>query len=350
MMKSRHTLAAFSAFAMIALAAGVFSLVRCGAGSYIADEGQVFGTFYHIKYEYPRSLQPEIEKRLAAVDASLSPFNAKSIITAVNNNRDVRVDSMFRTVFGIAREVSAETGGAFDITVAPLVNLWGFGFSHKDSVSDERVAQLLRTVGYRGVELSPGGRVMKRNPATQLDCSAIAKGYACDVVASLFGSLGIDNYLIEIGGEIVASGVNEKKAPWSVGINRPDDDSTSASVSAAGMAAVLRLTDCAVATSGNYRRFYYRNGRRYAHTIDPRTGYPVQHTLLSSTVIAPDCATADAYATAFMVLGIDSAKQVLKRHPELNAYFIYSDHKGEYAAWATPGVAKFMDSDKNPRK
>lgn len=312
---------------------------RHSNAKYVTDEGKVFGTYYHITYSYSHSIQQEIDKRLAMVDASLSPFNKRSIITAVNQNRDVRVDSMFRYVFNLAHEVSDNTNGAFDITVAPLVNAWGFGFEKKDSVNPNQIRELLQSVGYRKVSLSQSGRVMKQNPDTKLDCSAIAKGYGCDVVAGLFDELGIENYLIEIGGEIVAKGENAKQQKWSIGINRPVDDSLMVENK---VAAVLELTDCGLATSGNYRRFYYKNGKRYAHTIDPRTGYPVQHTLLSSTVIAKNCATADAYATAFMVLGIDSAKIVLANHPELEAYFIYSDSKGGYGVWMSQKLSEQM--------
>lgn len=325
---------------LVALIIGSIVIVsRHSNTKYVTDEGNVFGTYYHITYSYSHSIQQEIDKRLAMVDASLSPFNKRSIITAVNQNRDVRVDSMFRYVFNLAHEVSGNTNGAFDITVAPLVNAWGFGFEKKDSVNPDQIRSLLQSVGYRKVSLSQSGRVMKQNPDTKLDCSAIAKGYGCDVVAGLFDELGIENYLIEIGGEIVAKGENAKQQKWSIGINRPVDDSLMVDNK---IAAVLELTDCGLATSGNYRRFYYKNGKRYAHTIDPRTGYPVQHTLLSSTVIAKNCATADAYATAFTVLGIDSAKIVLANHPELEAYFIYSDSKGGYGVWMSQKLSEQM--------
>lgn len=323
----------FLVFLVIASAAVIISRNNT---RYIYNEGNVFGTYYHITYSYNRDLQAEIDKRLAMVDASLSPFNKRSIITAVNENRDVRVDSMFSHVFNMAQTVSEATNGAFDITVAPLVNAWGFGFAKKDSVTSSAILNLLKTVGYRKVSLSDGGRVIKQNPETKLDCSAIAKGYGCDVVAALFNELGIKDYLVEIGGEIAAKGKNSKNALWSIGINRPVDDSTQVNNE---IEAVVELSDCGMATSGNYRRFYYRNGKRYAHTIDPRSGYPVQHTLLSSTVIARDCATADAYATAFMVLGVDSAKEVLRNHKELEAYFIYSDEKGGYGVWMSPQLA-----------
>ncbi len=335
---------AFLAFLVIA---GIAIIANHKNTRYITNEGSVFGTYYHITYSYNRDIQAEIDKRLAMVDASLSPFNKRSIITAVNENRDVRVDTMFRHVFSIAQSVSEATNGAFDITVAPLVNAWGFGFAKKDSVTPGKIHELLKTVGYRKVSLSESGRVIKQNPATMLDCSAIAKGYGCDAVAALFNELGIKNYLIEIGGEIAAKGKNAKNSLWSIGINSPVDDSTQVNNR---IEAVVELTDCGMATSGNYRRFYYKNGKRYAHTIDPRTGFPVQHTLLSSTVIARNCATADAYATAFMVLGVDSAKKVLEKHPELEAYFIYSDAKGGDAVWMSPALYRRVNNAKTQER
>lgn len=325
------------AFLLLLIIGSVVIIVRHNSYKYIENEGTVFGTYYHITYSYSRDLQKEIEQRLNEVDYSLSPYNKRSIITAINENRSMKTDSMFRTVFRLAEEVSASTSGAFDITVAPLVNAWGFGFQKKDSVTPEMIRSMLSTVGYRKVSLSANGEVVKQNPAVQLDCSGIAKGYGCDEVAALFDSLGIKNYLIEIGGEIVARGKNKEKKDWTIGVNTPKEDSTQLCEQ---VAAVLSLTDCGMATSGNYRRFYYRNGRRYAHTIDPRTGYPVQHSLLSSTVIANTCARADAYATAFMVLGVDSAKAVLSRHPELEVYFIYTDSKGKYATWMSPALKR----------
>lgn len=331
-------------FLALLIVGSVAIVLRHRRTNYITNEGSVFGTYYHITYSYPRDIQRDIDAKLAQVDASLSPFNKRSIITAVNQNKNVRVDTMFRHVFSLAQKVSADTWGAFDITVAPLVNAWGFGFAKKDSVTPSKIRELLKTVGYSKVSLSEGGRVVKENPATQLDCSAIAKGYGCDAVAALLNSRGIDNYLVEIGGEIVAKGRNADGELWRIGINRPTDDSTG--VDRQKIETVLPLTDCGMATSGNYRRFYYKDGKRYAHTIDPRTGYPVQHTLLSSTVVAADCATADAYATAFMVLGVDSAKIVLKRNPSLEAYFIYSDNKGGYATWMSPGLASRLSRAK----
>lgn len=301
---------------------------------YQHDRGMVFGTVYHITYQSSKSLQKDIEAELAKVDASLSPFNERSIITAVNENRDTVVNKMFSDVFALAMKISDSTNGAFDITVAPLVNAWGFGFKGGAMPSRHQVDSLKALVGYHKVSLT-NGRVSKTDPRIMLDCSSIAKGYGCDVVAKFLSAKGIDNYMVEIGGEIVTRGISEKRLPWKIGVTKPSDDSLNVNQE---IQTIINVTDKAMATSGNYRNFYYKNGRKYAHTIDPSTGYPVQHNILSSTVIADDCATADAYATAFMVMGLDKAKAVLSRHPELMAYFILASDDGTNKVWFSPSM------------
>ena len=301
---------------------------------YQHDRGMVFGTVYHITYQSSKSLQKDIEAELAKVDASLSPFNERSIITAVNENRDTVVNKMFSDVFALAMKISDSTNGAFDITVAPLVNAWGFGFKGGAMPTRHQVDSLKALVGYHKVSLT-NGRVSKTDPRIMLDCSSIAKGYGCDVVAKFLSAKGIDNYMVEIGGEIVTRGISEKRLPWKIGVTKPTDDSLNVNQE---IQTIINVTDKAMATSGNYRNFYYKNGRKYAHTIDPSTGYPVQHNILSSTVIANDCATADAYATAFMVMGIDKAKAILSRHPELMAYFILASDDGTNKVWFSPSM------------
>lgn len=301
---------------------------------YQHDRGMVFGTVYHITYQSSKSLQKDIEAELAKVDASLSPFNERSIITAVNENRDTVVNKMFSDVFALAMKISDSTNGAFDITVAPLVNAWGFGFKGGAMPTRHQVDSLKALVGYHKVSLT-NGRVSKTDPRIMLDCSSIAKGYGCDVVAKFLSAKGIDNYMVEIGGEIVTRGISEKRLPWKIGVTKPTDDSLNVNQE---IQTIINVTDKAMATSGNYRNFYYKNGRKYAHTIDPSTGYPVQHNILSSTVIADDCATADAYATAFMVMGLDKAKAVLSRHPELMAYFILASDDGTNKVWFSPSM------------
>lgn len=305
---------------------------------YQHDEGFIFGTIYHVTYQSDENYQKEIETELQKVDNSLSPFNKASIISRINRNENTKVNEMFEEVFQLAESISKETQGAFDITVAPLVNAWGFGFK-KGITPDKQVIDSLRQlVGYQKVALV-NGRVKKQNPNTMLDCSAIAKGYGTDVVARFLKSKGIENFMVEIGGEVVTHGNSEKRVPWRIGVNKPTDDSLNTSTE---LQTVLNVTDKAMATSGNYRNFYYKNGKKYAHTIDPKTGYPVQHNILSATVIANDCATADAYATSFMVLGLDGAQHILAKHPELLAYLIYSDDKGNNQVWYSPSMKKIL--------
>jgi thiamine biosynthesis lipoprotein len=241
---------------------------------------------------------------------------------------------MFMDVFNLAMQISDDTDGAFDITVAPLVNAWGFGFKNGQHPTKFQVDSLRKIIGYQKV-FYDGGYIKKKDPRIMLDCSAIAKGYGSDVVAKLLRSRGVKNFMVEIGGEIVTSGVNEKRLPWKIGVTKPTEDPLNTSHE---LQSVLNVTDKAMATSGNYRNFYYKDGKRYAHTIDPKTGYPVQHNILSATVIANSCAMADAYATSFMVMGLEKAQQVLSRHPELMAYLIYSDKDGKNAVWYTPSL------------
>lgn len=296
------------------------------------DTGFIFGTVYNITYQSDRNLKQDIEAELRKVDFSLSPFNKQSIISKVNRNEDVTVDKMFADVFTMAHGISEETGGAFDITVAPLVNAWGFGFKHDVEPTPQVIDSLRQLTGYTKVSLE-GNKVKKADSRITLDCSAIAKGYACDVVAAYLRGNGVENFMVEIGGEIVTRGINDKRLPWRIGVTRPVDDTLGTQNE---LQTVLNVTDKAMATSGNYRNFYYKDGKKYAHTIDPGTGRPVQHNILSATVLADNCATADAYATAFMVMGLDKTRDILERHPELMAYIIYSDDAGKNAVWYSP--------------
>jgi thiamine biosynthesis lipoprotein len=321
-------------FLLLLIVGTVLIIRQQRAMPYQMNSGMVFGTVYNITYECDSDLHQAIKAELQKVDNSLSPFNEHSVITAINQNQDVKPDEMFLIVFNKAMEISRETGGAFDITVAPLVNAWGFGFKNGSQPNRQQVDSLRRLIGYEKVILK-NDRIMKQSPDIMLDCSAIAKGFGSDVVARFLQQQGVKNFMVEIGGEVVTSGVNPQRLPWRIGVTKPTDDSLSIK---GEIQSVLNVTDLAMATSGNYRNFYYKGGKKYAHTIDPKTGYPVQHSLLSATVLAKDCATADAYATSFMVLGIDGAKKVLERHPELMAYFIYADEKGQNAVWCSPSL------------
>lgn len=305
---------------------------------YITSSGKVFGTFYNITYSSDTDLHNEIKSTLIQVDNSLSPFNKESVITAINNNTCFVPDSMFIHVFTLAQAISSKTEGAFDITVAPLVNAWGFGFK-KGIVPDSMTIDSLRQfVGYSTVTATDG-IIAKQHPQTMLDCSAIAKGYGCDAVAATLDAHGVKNYMVEIGGEVVTKGKNSKGGVWTIGISKPIENPTTSSN---GLHEVIGISGKSMATSGNYRNFREENGRKIAHTIDPRTGYPVQHSLLSATVIADDCATADAWATAFMVMGLDNAISYCDNESDIDGYFIYSDENGALKTRMTEGFRKYL--------
>ena len=324
-------------FLTLLIIGSIFIITQQRSTPYQYNERQVFCTFYHITYQNDQDLQKEIEAELKKIDNSLSTFNKQSVISKVNNNEVTKLDELFIEIFDKAKAISKETDGAFDITVAPLVNLWGFGFKQGTTPSKQQIDSLKQLVGYEKVSLIMGKRIKKTDQRIMLDCSAIAKGYGSDVIARLFKKYDIKNFMIEIGGEIVVSGNSESRVPWKIGVNKPIEDSTNTNTE---LQTVLNITNKAMATSGNYRNFYYKGGKKFAHTIDPKTGYPVQHSLLSATVLAADCATADAYATAFMVMGMERSKKVLEKHKELMAYFIYSDHQGKLKVWYSPELEK----------
>lgn len=306
--------------------------------TYQHDSGFVFGTTYNITYESAENHKNGIEKVLKEVDNSLSPFNDSSIISAINRNEDVAVDEKFKEVYELARYVHDRTDGAFDITVAPLVNAWGFGFKSGTMPTAAKVDSLKQLIGLEKTSLT-NGHIKKNDPRIMLDCSAIAKGYGVDIVARYLESQGIENFMVEIGGEIVVKGHNDSGKNWNIGVTKPTDDSLAVDQE---LQTILSLTNTAMATSGNYRNFYYKGGRKYAHTIDPKTGYPVQHNILSATVIANSCAKADAFATSFMVMGLEKAQEVLKKEKELKACFIYTDAKGNNAVWMSPEMKAYI--------
>lgn len=305
---------------------------------YYTINGLIFGTVYNITYQYDGDLKVEIDEELKRFDGSLSPFNDTATITRINRNEDIVPDTFFTNVFHRSMEISEETDGAFDITVAPLANAWGFGFKKGAFPDSTMIDSLLDITGYTKVALSNEGKVVKQDKRMMLSCSAVAKGYAVDVIAQFLAKKGIKNFMVEIGGEIVAQGENPKKDLWRIGINKPVDD---LSINQE-LQTVLSVTGVGIATSGNYRNFYYKDGKKYAHTIDPRTGYPVQHNILSATVIAKDCMSADAYATAFMVMGLEEAERFANAHPDIDACFIYTDENGKLQTYYTKGMERFI--------
>ncbi|MDR2682828.1 MAG: FAD:protein FMN transferase [Dysgonamonadaceae bacterium] len=317
----------------------VLLLFSCGKReTWYLTQGEIFKTDLHIKYKYHTDLGKEIYACLDSFDLSLNPFNKASIIYKVNHNEAVEVDDWFIAVFNQAQEISRISNGYYDITCAPFINLWGFGYEKTDSIRPEVIDSLKQFVGYEKVRLD-GRRVVKADPRLQLNASSIAKGYAVDVIAGLLQSYGIGDYMIEIGGEIRTQGKNPSGNPWSIEILKPLDDATG---QIREQQAIIHLGDCALATSGNYRNFYLRDGKKYAHTINPLTGYPAEESILSASVLYPDCMTADAFATAFMAMGLERATPVADSIPQLEYLFIYSDEKGNLLEKASKGFEKMQ--------
>ncbi|MBO4825775.1 MAG: FAD:protein FMN transferase [Prevotella sp.] len=336
-MKKKNLLQlAFLAFLVI----GTVLIIRQQrAMPYQHDTGMVFGTVYSATYQCDKNLKDQIEAELKKIDAEFSMFNDSSTVARINRGENPALSDMFVEVYQLANSISEATEGAFDITVAPLVNAWGFGFKHEQMPTKQTIDSLRQIIGYQKLQLEKrGGKqfLKKQQPGMMLDFSAIAKGFGVDAVARLLRSRDVKNYMVEIGGEVVTSGINQQRLPWRIGVTKPTDDT----LSQGEIQTVLNVTDHAMATSGNYRNFYYRGGKKYAHTIDPKTGYPVQHSILSATVLADRCATADAFATSFMVMGFEGAQKVLQKHPELMVYLIYTDEKGKNAVWYSPALKK----------
>ncbi|MBQ7632261.1 MAG: FAD:protein FMN transferase [Paludibacteraceae bacterium] len=298
--------------------------------SYYLNQGKIFGTYYSIRYEATCDWEDSIQAALQAFDNSLSMFNPHSTLSAINANRDTITDALFEAMFNEAASVYELSDGAFDITVAPLVNAFGFGrwrgSTPKQAISRQTIDSLLAFVGFEKVQLVDH-RIVKADPRVQLDGGAVAKGQSCDIIAALLERQGCTNYLVEIGGEIVSRGVNAKGEPWHIGITKPVEESAGSNQSSE-LQEVLKVNDICMATSGNYRNFYYDGEQKRSHTIDPRTGYPVQHSLLSATVVSSSCMRADALATACMVLGADKAMEMIERAGDAACYLIV-DEDGE---------------------
>ena len=291
---------------------------------YYHHQGNIFGTYYNIRYEGTEDLHEAIKQRLKDFDHSLSMFNPKSVISQVNRNESVITDSLFERMYHEAHAISQLSSGAFDITVRPLVNAWGFGTKNQEprtKVPAINIDSIKTFVGYQNVRLE-NHSLQKADERITLDASAIAKGYACDVAADLLRENGCENLLVDIGGEVVLQGVNDKGNPWRVGISKPKTD---ASGMENELQEVIESRNLCMATSGNYLQYYFVDGERRSHTIDPRTGYPVEHSLLSATVTASSCMRADALATACMVLGKKEALKMIECIPDAACYLIVAE-------------------------
>lgn len=270
---------------------------------------------------------------------SLSEYNPNSIISRINSNDPaVEVDEHFKTVFKKSREIWEQSGGAMDITVGPIINALGFGPSAKTVVDSANIKHLLKYIGFEKVRLE-NDRIIKADTAIKLDVNSIAQDYLVDVVCNFFDSEGIDNYVVEIGGEVRSKGKNSKRQYWRIGIDKPEESNM---VPGEKLQTIISLKNQSVTTSGNYRKFYKKNGVKYSHIINPKTGSPVNSRLLSVTIVAKDCITADGWDTPLMVLGLENSIKILKEHPELEALLIYTDEKGNYQDYMTDGFKSMI--------
>jgi thiamine biosynthesis lipoprotein len=308
---------------------------------YVKISGFAQGTTYNITYENTTQMDysQDIDSILKAFDKSLSIYDSTSIISRINNNdTTAEIDKWFTEVFNKSAEIDSISGGAFDITVGPVVNAWGFG---KGPVMKHYMAyidSLLQYVGMNKVKLA-GRKVIKHNPAVKLDVNALAQGYSVDVVCDFFKSKGIKNFLVEIGGEVRGKGTNAINNFWHIGIDKPSEGNMNPG---SDLQAIIEINNKALATSGNYRAFYVEDGVKYAHTIDPKTGFPAKNTLLSATVVCDDCMTADALATTFMVLGVDKGKALLEKLDGIEVYFVFGDQQGNYQVFFSDGMKKMI--------
>ena len=306
-------------------------------------EGNALGTTYHIRV-FSSQHSKQIEKKdidsvIEAINNSLSTYRPNSLISRINKGEILKTDLHFVDVFNAAETIYFETDGLYDPTVGILVNAWGFGPKEKikNIERDSSIVDSLKKfVNYKFLYLDKKGFLRKRYPQVYIDYNSIAKGYAIDRVGQMLADKGFENYLVEIGGEVLAKGKNIKKnRPWMVAIDNPDRQHGSSK-----FISYISLSNQAIATSGNYRKYYVdeKTGRKYVHTLDPKTGYPVQRHILSASVIARNCTLADGYATAFMVMGYKAAKEFLQHHPELQAFLVYSDNQGNIKTFKTEGV------------
>jgi thiamine biosynthesis lipoprotein len=303
----------------------------CSKGpEYIQITGQAQGGTYSVKMNISgvkasrEAIRDSIDSILTLIDTTLSGYNKKSILSRRNAGEDVPTNAMFDSILMKSKEYFDVTGGALDVAAGPLFDAWGFGFTTDSLPSQEKIDSLLSVCGMRHLGEGP----------QKLNFNAIAQGYSADVVASYLHSIGVKDMLVDIG-EIYCEGLNPNGKPWTIAIDRPVDGNYVPGQDTDGIWQG-NGSGCGIVTSGNYRKFYEKDGRKYSHTIDPRTGYPVSHNLLSATIVAPNATDADAFATYCMVIGLEESKKFIESRPDLEGYLIYDDN-GTMTEWASPG-------------
>ena len=318
----------------------LFSCVNKESVKYTKLAGFTQGTNYHITYQDKRyrNFDKDIKKIFSDIDAALSVFNPNSIVSRFNKqDNPVEVDEHFRFMFEEAKRLNKKSNGAFDVTVGPLVQAWGFGTDKQpEKIDSLLIDSLLKISGMHHINIADN-KVIKKKKGVQLNFNAIAKGYTVDVIADFFDKKKINNYLIEIGGEVRVKGKNPKKMLWRIGVDKPEDGNK---IPGSALSAIIRLNNKALATSGNYRNYYVKDGIKFAHTIDPETGYPVQHQLLSTTIVTDKCAVADAFATACMVKGFDESIEMVENDRQIEGFFIFNDKNGKFRIYVTNGLKK----------
>ncbi len=329
---------------------GLYFFVSCEAPGPAEEQfyaGEALGTSYHLKFFGPDDLNIEkgLDSIFEVINNSMSTYQADSDISRINSgDTSIAVDENFRRVFDFSKRIHRESKGYFDPTVGNLVNAYGFGpASRSDGLSPAKIDSMLQYVGFNMVNLTPENKIVKRRPQIYLDFNAIAKGYSVDVLGLYLDQKGVRDYLIEVGGELVAKGRNKAKdQPWIVAIDNPMQSGENRTFQAA-----LALKDRAMATSGNYRKFRVDSlsGQRFVHTINPITGRSEKSNLLSTSVLAENCAVADAYATAFMALGLEKSKEMLKRIEDVDVYFIYVEENDKVKVFASKGFEKVLVKD-----
>ena len=302
-------------------------------------QGLAQGSYYAVTYfdEENRNFQPEIDSIFHAVDMSVNLWVDSSIISKVNRNEDVTLDSIFIDNFNIAQEAARLSDGYFDPTISPIVAAWGFSYKSGDSITPQLIDSLKQLVNYRKICIE-NGKVIKENPDMKLDFNAIAQGYTSDMIAAFLESRGINNYLVDTGGEIMARGSKPNGQPWIVGIEKPAENWDSEQV----VQTRIALRDKGLVTSGSTRKYVERNGRRYSHCIDPKTGYPVEHNVLSATVLAENSVWADALASICMVMGMEKSLPLIESMDGVEAYYIFVNEQNELETFATEGFRELL--------
>lgn len=312
--------------------------------AYRTLDGFAQGGTFHLVYELPESgeiqnIPDSIARYFKQIDKSLSGYDTSSLVSRINRGENPEVDQLFIECFNLSKEVYESTQGAFDISAAPLFDIWGFGFREKENVTVEKIDSILQFVGMDKLSivydsLSQAHYLHKADPRMKVNFNAIAQGYTCDYICSKLEDMGIGNYLLEVGGEIMCKGVNAKGKEWSVAIDKPLDGNF---VPGEDVQAIIQLSGRGLVTSGNYRKFYIENGEKFSHTINPATGYPVKHNLLSATVLAPTASMADAYATYLMVIGFEKAREFIEGREDMEALLVYGE-QDKMKVYATEGV------------